>query len=106
MAGAMMMVAETMSADMMIPAAKYAYRTMPRLDSVFTSAVYRSFGTSAFSYSFVRARGFLPRPDLMSLGLAFDDYHRQRAPDAVEPANLPNDGLLDLLSDAPIRMGD
>jgi hypothetical protein len=28
---------------------------------------------------------------------AFDDDHRQGAPDAVEPANLPRDGLLDLL---------
>jgi hypothetical protein len=37
--------------------------------------------------------------------LAFDDYHRQGAPDAVEVTDLPRDGLLDLLKDVPTRMG-
>jgi hypothetical protein len=31
------------------------------------------------------------------MSLTFDDYHRQGAPDAVEPAYLPRYGLLDLL---------
>jgi len=41
-----------------------------------------------------------------ALRLAFDDDHRQGAPDAVEPADLPRDGLLDLLHRVGLDHGD